>query len=385
MLILLLMGSASAANAHDIIFIRGTHTFVVESEAEGAVVVERLQHGRGPATVDVSTTGGTATAGNDYIQTTRTLTLQPIDQADFTFPLTNDQEIEAPESVEIELSNPQGGPSLASREATVTLIDNDGPARVSFAATSYSAFENHGSIEFVVLRSGDPAPVVSVSYATSDGTALGAEDYHAISGDGVCPNRSTEGRLCFDAGQRVKRFSVELRDDRAQEGAETFQVSLTDPSGAEIAEPASATATIQDDESPSADQDPPVSYFHQPLHGRTYSSRALSDILGVVDDNGAGVKRVEVSLMKKLKGGSCRWLSKADRDFVKRDCDQPVWMKLKPLDSAGNFLYTLPVKLRTSRSGPIRFYKARSRGVDEIGNVESSFQSSRNLSRFEVR
>src|SRR5687768_5437024 len=110
MVVLMLSAMASPALAHDIIFVERTQVFVTESSAEAGIVVERQQHGSGTASVDVTTVGGTALEGADYAATTETLTLQPVDADEFTFSVTGDTEVEGLETVEVELSNPTGGP-----------------------------------------------------------------------------------------------------------------------------------------------------------------------------------------------------------------------------------------------------------------------------------
>ena len=96
----------------------------------------------------------------------------------------------------------------------------------------------------------DPAAsvTVTVEYATSDGTAAAGEDYTA-----------TSGTLTFQAGEVTKTISVPITDDAEDDGGETFTLTLSNASGAEIEdatggaqiEKASATGSIWDDDEPS--------------------------------------------------------------------------------------------------------------------------------------
>ena len=75
-----------------------------------------------------------------------------------------------------------------------------------------------------------------MDYATSDGTATQGEDY-----------TSTSGTLTFDVGATSKTVSVPIIDDAIEDGGETFTLTLSNPSGAELGD-AEATATIDNDE-----------------------------------------------------------------------------------------------------------------------------------------
>ncbi len=71
-----------------------------------------------------------------------------------------------------------------------------------------------------------PRSIVTVDYATHDGTAAAAADYSAKS-----------GTLTFAPGQTVKNIAVPIIDDAAAEDAETFTLTLAAPTNATIATP----------------------------------------------------------------------------------------------------------------------------------------------------
>ena len=77
---------------------------------------------------------------------------------------------------------------------------------------------------------------VTVDYATSDGTATSSMDY-----------TSTSGTLTFDAGETSKTVSVPINDDTVSDDGETFTLTLSNASGAEIAD-SEATGTIRNTE-----------------------------------------------------------------------------------------------------------------------------------------
>ncbi len=101
-----------------------------------------------------------------------------------------------------------------------------------------SGTEGGGPLTFTVRLSMAANHIVTVSWATADGTATAGSDYVAGS-----------GRLSFAPGETVKTIQVVLIDDTVNEPSETFQVQLSNVSGAVLAIPA-ATGTIRDDDAP---------------------------------------------------------------------------------------------------------------------------------------
>ena len=88
----------------------------------------------------------------------------------------------------------------------------------------------------------DPASdgIVSVDYATADGTATEPDDYIASSG--------TE---FFLSGETAKTVVIQILDDALEEPTETFTVTLSDAFAASIgADGEIATVTILDELAP---------------------------------------------------------------------------------------------------------------------------------------
>jgi hypothetical protein len=92
------------------------------------------------------------------------------------------------------------------------------------------------TLSFPVTLSASATQAVSVSYATSDGSASAPADYAAAT-----------GTLTFQAGQRTQMVSVGVVGDLNIEPSETFTVVLSNPVGAAIAR-GTATGTIQNDD-----------------------------------------------------------------------------------------------------------------------------------------
>jgi hypothetical protein len=84
------------------------------------------------------------------------------------------------------------------------------------AATDGSASEGTPTLETPVELYGSIDHVVTVDYATGDGTALAGEDYS-----------SATGTLTFAPGQATKSVSVPLVSDRLTEPNESFSLTLS--------------------------------------------------------------------------------------------------------------------------------------------------------------
>ena len=88
-------------------------------------------------------------------------------------------------------------------------------------------------IDFTVTLDEAASGTVTVDYATSDGSADAGDDYTARA-----------ARLSFAAGETSKTISVAIEDDIENESDETFTVTLSNASGADLGT-TSATGTIR--------------------------------------------------------------------------------------------------------------------------------------------
>ena len=107
-----------------------------------------------------------------------------------------------------------------------------GPVAISVADATVRE-EEGATLAFAVTLDRERETDVTVDYATSNGTATAGEDYVAQSGD-----------LTFAAGETAKTVEVEVLDDLHDEGTETMTLTLSNPSGARIAD-ATATGSIE--------------------------------------------------------------------------------------------------------------------------------------------
>ena len=124
-----------------------------------------------------------------------------------------------------------------SPSATVSGPD-DAPAQVvtttpTVSITGGSGDEGDDNIDFTVTLDEAGSGTVTVDYATSDGSANAGDDYTGKS-----------GTLSFSAGETSKTISVAIEDDIENESDETFTVTLSNASGADLGT-TSATGTIR--------------------------------------------------------------------------------------------------------------------------------------------
>ena len=147
---------------------------------------------------------------------------------------------EGNETFKINLSSPTGA-TIADGTAIGTIIDDDGAAALpALSIADLSVAEgngDHAHFMFVVTLDKAATGPVTVAYSTANGTATAGSDYVA-----------SNGTLTFAAGETSKTVHVDISGDTVFEGNETFAVTLSNASGATLAD-ATAVGTIVNDDS----------------------------------------------------------------------------------------------------------------------------------------
>jgi hypothetical protein len=139
-----------------------------------------------------------------------------------------------------------GGWSTADLDALWALPGGAGPLPpagvLRFSSALYFENETAPFALITVERIGGSSGDVSVSYFSADLTATAGLDYQAVAAQ----------LFWLDGDASPKQFQVPLIDDPDQEGPEEVRLVLTGPTGgAALGDPAIATLTIGDDETPS--------------------------------------------------------------------------------------------------------------------------------------
>lgn len=216
------------------------------AEGQGVVVITVTRSGgaTGATSVQYATGQNSAIAGADYQSASGTLAWADGEMGGKNFSVTiiDDTSVEASENFSITLGAPTGAATLGSpATATVSIADNDGAApagSLQFAASSYSAAEGQGNVTVTVTRSGGAGGAVSVRYITVSGTA-GGSDFGSASAT----------LTWADGDTSAQSFTIAIVDDTLVEGAETFSVQLSNPTGgATLGSPATATVNIADND-----------------------------------------------------------------------------------------------------------------------------------------
>ncbi|HWS85406.1 MAG TPA: DUF4394 domain-containing protein [Pyrinomonadaceae bacterium] len=140
-------------------------------------------------------------------------------------------------------------------------------------AANYVVDETAGTVTFSIFRFGDTSTSASVTVTTSDGTAIAPFDYS-----------QTTQSVFFDPGETVNLFSISIVNNPVAEDAETFTVSLTNPSGPEpvtLDTPRTATVTITEGSPTPTPSPTAVTVFGVSLSNRLFSFRSTNP--GTID------------------------------------------------------------------------------------------------------
>ncbi|MDB9535241.1 Calx-beta domain-containing protein, partial [Dolichospermum planctonicum CS-1226] len=123
--------------------------------------------------------------------------------------------------------------------------------------------EEAGKITVTVTLTGvRPDKTFTVDYSTADVTATAGQDYTA-----------TNGTLTFNPGESVKTFTIDINNDTVYEGNETFNVTLSNPTGGAVLGQNVSTITLT--------ETPPVLAFSQPTF--------------IVKEDGTGTTQITVT------------------------------------------------------------------------------------------
>ena len=208
------------------------------SEDAGHAVFRVILRGQSTETVTVEyeTLDGTAEAGPDYTAANGTLTFGVGETAKtISVAVVDDGYAEGNETFTVSLSRPQNA-TLEDDEGRATITANDGTDLPTLAIDDVTVSEDGGNAVFSVTLNKQSDATVTVTYDTSNGSAIADSDYTA-----------TNGTLVFQPGQQAKTIAVAVSDDTLLEGNETFTVSLSDPPNATLLKGV-GTATIVDND-----------------------------------------------------------------------------------------------------------------------------------------
>lgn len=199
------------------------------------------------ATVAYATASETAASGFDFEPTAGTIAFAPGETVKTVAVVVNDDAaVESAETFRLAFSAPSGL-ALQQAFATATLVDNDATTTSALSLAAANATQPEGTgvdtdFTFTVTRTGDTARLSSAAYAVTGGAIRPVDAADFVGG--VLPG----GTVTFLPGETAKTIAVKVAGDAQVEGHETFTVTLAHPSEGTTIATATASATIEADD-----------------------------------------------------------------------------------------------------------------------------------------
>ena len=170
-------------------------------------------------TVDYATADGSATSGGDYAAASGTLTFAPGQTSQTVTVLVNGDTLAEPtETFSFNLGNPSGNAAIGWGAGAGTIVDDEPRIFISDVANYWG---DTSPFTFTVSLSAPSEDVVTVDFATADGTAVAGVDY-----------ANTFGTLTFQPGETSKTITVQLLN--ADFGDRYFYVNLGNATNAPV-------------------------------------------------------------------------------------------------------------------------------------------------------
>ena len=194
--------------------------FVDETNANAIFTVRLDVADINPITVSYQTDVNTATysSSQDFVFTSGTLTFNPGEVSKtVSVSITNNAIAEAIENFELDLFSASVNATIVDASALGTIYDNDAPSGTPVVTINdFIVDEASKEATFVIALDRPSTSVVSMNYATQNGTAVAGTDFVA-----------KNGSLSFAPGETVKTVKVTLTNDAAFEASEAFNLALS--------------------------------------------------------------------------------------------------------------------------------------------------------------
>ena len=193
---------------HGVISFTSAAYTVDQSAGSETIPIVRTAGSAGQITFTVMTVpGGTAVAGttNDYISISNVITLaDSVTNTSVKLPIINNGIAKPDVTVFLLITNITGGASAGLTNSVLTIINDNFPSgHLQFTSTNFGANETGGTATVYVSRTGGSTGSISVSCASSNGTATNGLNFSA-----------TTNVLSWSAGDiSLKTFTVPLLHD----------------------------------------------------------------------------------------------------------------------------------------------------------------------------
>jgi hypothetical protein len=203
----------------------------------------------GGETVNYSTANGSAIAPGDYTAVPAGVVtfLAGATTADIIINVNGDGTVEPDENFTVTLTGGTGVSIGSPSQGTGTILNDDAAPLPTASINNVSNSEGDAGptpFTFTVTLSAPASGTETVTYSTSDGSAVAPGDYTAVAG----------GVVTFAAGATTAQLTINVNGDTTVEPNETFTVTLTSGTGVTIGSPAAGTGNIiNDDVTPGED------------------------------------------------------------------------------------------------------------------------------------
>ena len=199
---------------------------VDEDGSQAALAVELSQASADTVTVDYATSDNTAEAGDDYTETSGTLTFAPGETVKaIIVPILDDAIYERLERFNVTLSNPTGATLPPFPGAAINIRDDESPPTATIADVTVG--EDAGTMTLTLNLSHESSRRTEYETTTSrvGGTATQGADYENFLSGG-------EARITVPAGDTQASLDITITDDAAAESSETITIRWdNDPTG----------------------------------------------------------------------------------------------------------------------------------------------------------
>jgi glucose/arabinose dehydrogenase len=193
-------------------------------------------------TANYATAGNTATSGTDFSSAGGTATITPgLLSTTVNVTVNGDTAFEGDETFFVNLSSPVNA-TISDNQGIGTITNDDAQPAISISINDVAVTEGNAgttTANFTVSLSAASGQTVTVNYATANGTATAGSDY------------VTAGNtLTFTPSQTSQPVSVTVNGDLLNELNETFNVNLSSPTNATIADSLGVGTINNDDAQP---------------------------------------------------------------------------------------------------------------------------------------